>query len=288
MITRSDIQQQLNKYEPDSQPPHYKIKLRKASLSRSMIYIVMITLLAVTTFTLVNIDTANVQLATAFKGLLENLNSMFIHPSLGGDSFVSLLLALGVSLLLSIMTTIIGAVVGFIFAVFASRNLTNAYFGPIIRIFMAIIRAIPTIIWVLIFSIVCGLGTTAAVLGLSFHSIAYLTKAYSESIEEIDPSIIDALKVTGSKFWVIVFQAIWPTVIASLVSWTFIRLEINFANAIAVGAAAGAGGIGYQLFVASGMSFDFHEVGLIVYLIIAVTFILEFMAVQLRKKYITK
>lgn len=30
------------------------------------------------------------------------------------------------------------------------------------------------------------------------------------------------------------------------------RFEINFTNAVAMGAAAGAGGIGYDLFMASG------------------------------------
>ncbi|MFD1670510.1 PhnE/PtxC family ABC transporter permease [Agrilactobacillus yilanensis] len=269
-------------------PQSEKIILHKNSLSRVMIGFVLMGLAVITVFTLLHLDSANVQLGEAFHSLRETLTQIFIHPNVGSDSFSMLLSALGISLLLAIITTIIGAVIGFFLAIMASRNLTNRYLSAGIRVFMAVVRAIPTIIWVLIFSIVCGLGTTAAVLGLSFHSVAYLTKAYSESIEEIDQSTIEALKVTGSKFWVIVFQAIWPTTMASLISWTFIRLEINFANAVAVGAAAGAGGIGYQLFVAGNMSFDFHEVGMIVYMVIAVTFLLEFVAVKLRRVYLAK
>ncbi|TGD21896.1 ABC transporter permease subunit [Companilactobacillus suantsaicola] len=264
------------------------IKLHENSLSRMMILLVFVSLFLITGFTLTHLDTANVKIATAFKELGVTLHQMFLQPSTGSDGLAELLQGLGSSLLISVMTTIIGAVFGFFFAVMASKNLTNIYLGTGIRVFMAIVRAIPTIIWALIFSIVCGLGSTAAILGLSFHSVAYLTKAYSESIEGIDESTIESLKVTGAKFWVIVFQAIWPTIMASFVSWTFIRLEINFANAIAVGAAAGAGGIGYQLFVASGMSFDFHEVGFIVYLIIAVTFLLEFIAVKIRHFYLSR
>lgn len=264
------------------------IKLHENSLSRMMILLVFVSLFLITGFTLTHLDMANVKIATAFKELGVTLHQMFLQPSTGSDGLAELLQGLGSSLLISVMTTIIGAVFGFFFAVMASKNLTNIYLGTGIRVFMAIVRAIPTIIWALIFSIVCGLGSTAAILGLSFHSVAYLTKAYSESIEGIDESTIESLKVTGAKFWVIVFQAIWPTIMASFVSWTFIRLEINFANAIAVGAAAGAGGIGYQLFVASGMSFDFHEVGFIVYLIIAVTFLLEFIAVKIRHFYLSR
>lgn len=269
-------------------PNSPEIKLHERSLSRTMILVVFVSLLLITGYTLTHLDTAGVQINQALKELMTTLNQMFLQPNAGTDGLPLLMEALGNSVLLSILTTIIGAVFGFLFAVLASKNLTNAYLGAGIRVIMAVIRAIPTIIWALIFSIVCGLGTTAAILGLSFHSIAYLTKAYSESIEGIDNAKIKSLKVTGAKFWVIVFQAIWPTIVASFVSWTFIRLEINFANAIAVGAAAGAGGIGYQLFVASGMSFDFHETGLIVYLVILVTFVLEFIAVKIRQYYLNR
>lgn len=285
MITNSNEQV----YQPQPKAPEtQKIRLHKYTLSRFMITTVMIVLVLITTFTLTNLNTANVKIGEAFHGLFMTLNQIFFHPSIGSDTLGSLLTALGSSVLLAVITTVIGAVVGFLLAIIASRNLTNRYYSAGIRVAMAVVRAIPTIVWVLIFSIVCGLGTTAAVLGLSFHSVGYLTKAYSESIEEIDQSTIEALKVTGSKFWVVVFQAVWPTTIASLVSWTFIRLEINFANAVAVGAAAGAGGIGYQLFVAGNMSFDFHEVGMIVYMVIAVTFILEFIAVKIRRVYLAK
>lgn len=269
-------------------PKNPEIKLHERSLSRTMILAVFVSLVLITGYTLTHLDAAGVKIDSALKELMTTLNQMFLQPNAGTDGVGLLIQALGSSVMLAIMTTIIGAVFGFIFAVLASKNLTNAYLGATIRIIMAIVRAIPTIIWALIFSIVCGLGTTAAILGLSFHSIAYLTKAYSESIEGIDKSTIESLKVTGCKFWVIVFQAIWPTIMATFVSWTFIRLEINFANAIAVGAAAGSGGIGYQLFEASGMSFDFHETGFIVYLIILVTFMLEFIAVKIRRYYLSR
>ena len=269
-------------------PNSPKIRLHENSLSRIVIIAVFTSLIVITGWTLTHLDTANIQINSAFRELFSTLDQMFLQPNPGTDGVMLLLQALFSSLLLSILTTIIGAVFGFFFAVMASKNLTNAYLGATIRVIMAIVRAIPTIIWALIFSIVCGLGTTAAILGLSFHSIAYLTKAYSESIEGIDKSTIESLKVTGCKFWVVVFQAIWPTIMASFVSWTFIRLEINFANAIAVGAAAGAGGIGYQLYVASRMSFDFRETGFIVYLVILVAFLLEFIAVKIRHYYLSR
>lgn len=73
-----------------------------------------------------------------------------------------------------------------------------------------------------------------------------------------------------------------------MLSWTFIRFEINFVNAVAVGAVAGAGGIGYQLFLAGSFYLNIHEIGLIVYLCLAVAVVLEVLATRLRKRYIVQ
>ncbi len=73
-----------------------------------------------------------------------------------------------------------------------------------------------------------------------------------------------------------------------MLSWPFIRFEINFVNAVAVGAVAGAGGIGYQLFLAGSFYLNIHEIGLIVYLCLAVAIVLEVLATQLRKRYIVQ
>ena len=153
---------------------------------------------------------------------------------------------------------------------------------------MSFIRAIPTILWVMVFSVVANIGVEAAVIGMTFHSVAYLVKAYSESFEEIDDGIIEALKSTGASFWQIIFCAIFPSTITSILSWTFIRFEINFTNAVLVGAAAGAGGIGYDMFMAGTMYFDIQEIGVFVYLIFSVAVILELISYFLKKNYLKK
>ncbi|MGI6590532.1 MAG: PhnE/PtxC family ABC transporter permease [Eggerthellaceae bacterium] len=168
----------------------------------------------------------------------------------------------------------------------AARNLSNNTVSNIVKGFIAIIRAIPTILWVLVFTVAIGLGSEAAVLGISLHSLAYLTKSYSETFEEVNEGTIEALRATGGSFWQIVFQAILPATVTQLISWTFIRLEINFANAVAVGAFAGAGGIGFQLFQAGSRYYNLHEVGVIVYACVLVAFALEFCSTRLRRRYI--
>jgi phosphonate transport system permease protein len=59
--------------------------------------------------------------------------------------------------------------------------------------------------------VVAGLGRAAAVIGMTFRSISYLTQAYAESFEELDKSVIEALKASGADGWQIVFQAVIPS-----------------------------------------------------------------------------
>ena len=70
-----------------------------------------------------------------------------------------------------------------------------------------------------------------------------------------------------------------------ILSWTFLRFEINFSVAVAMGAAAGAGGIGFELFMASGFYFDLREVGFITYVILIIAIILEVISTRMKNRY---
>ena len=62
------------------------------------------------------------------------------------------------------------------------------------------------------------------------------------------------------------------------------RFEINFANAVAMGAAAGAGGIGFNLFMAGSFYFDLHEMGLLTYIVVIAVVILEMISTKIKAK----
>ncbi|MFQ9094088.1 MAG: PhnE/PtxC family ABC transporter permease [Ruminococcus sp.] len=70
-----------------------------------------------------------------------------------------------------------------------------------------------------------------------------------------------ALRASGAGFWQIVFQAVSLASISRMVAWTFMRFEINFTNAVAMVQLPGAGGIGFQLFMAGSFYFNLHEMG---------------------------
>lgn len=192
--------------------------------------------------------------------------------------------ALGISVALSILTTISGAVIAFFLAIGAARNLAPPLISQSIRSLTAVIRSVPTIIWVLVFSVTVNVGTDAAVIGMCFHSIAYLVKGFSESFEHIPRDTLDALKSCGAGITGIIAQAVIPPAAPALISWIFFRFEINFINAVAIGSAAGSGGIGYHLFIAGNLYFDIPGLGFITYTIFATAVLLEMLSLRLRKK----
>lgn len=264
-----------------------KIIIRKFTKSRIYLWSTLSILSLITIFTLATINMGGVKLSSAFLEFLKDLKIMFFEARLSDRyTFLEVFNSLLITIALAILTTLIGSFIALFLSFFAAKNLSNERTSKIIKIIVSFIRAIPTILWVLVFSVVANIGVESAIIGMSFHSIAYLIKAYSESIEEIDTGTIDALKATGASWWQIIFQAVLPSTITSILSWTFVRFEINFTNAVAVGAASGAGGIGYDMFMSGTMYFDIREIGVFVYLIFIVAFILEFISYFLKNKYL--
>ncbi len=266
-----------------------KVRVHVASKSNVALYATLGVLAAVTVFALAVMDYGKVPFFEALAAAGADFVVMMTQPGLAGHfTLPDVVTGLLVSLALALLTTLISAVIAFVLGLLASSNLSSRGVSNAIKVVMSVIRAVPTILWVMVFSVAIGLGAEAAVTGLLFHGVAYLVKAYSESFEEVDAGVLEALRSSGASWWQVVFRGVVPEKINEMLSWTFIRFEINFVNAVAVGAVAGAGGIGYQLFLAGSFYLNIHEIGLIVYLCLAVAVVLEVLATQLRRRYIVQ
>ena len=246
-----------------------KIVIKKFTKARFYLTVTLIVFCITGLYTMFTIDTGDVNIGNALREFVKNLQEMFLGARLSDRySFLEIFQSLGVSLSLAMMSTMIGGFIALFLSFFAAENLSGGETSEIIRVTVSFIRSIPTILWVMVFSVVANIGVEAAVIGISFHTVAFLVKAYSESIEELDRETIEALKASGASWWQIIFQAVIPSSMASILSWTFVRFEMNFTNAVVVGAASGAGGIGYEMFMAGTMYHDLREVGVFAYMIL--------------------
>ena len=263
-----------------------KIKTKAIGRAQSAVNLTIIVLAFLTIYGFLTFDYKDLNFGNAVIDTLHNLKIMFFEPKLTHFTLAEGFVDVVITMALAFLTTLFGAIIALFLGLFAAKNLSNVYVSNAIKTFVAFIRAVPSVLWVLIFAVAAGLGSVAAVVGLTFHSVAYLIKAYSEAYEEVDEGVIEALKATGANWWQIVFQAVLPATSTYLVAWTFMRFEINFTNAVAMGAAAGAGGIGFELFMSGAFYYNVPEVGVISYMIVAFAIVLELVSIKLKNKYL--
>lgn len=273
----------LTKSAPVPHPNKEDVKVGKKDHSRTYIMMTLLILVILTGMAYGQILSEDIDWGEAIVKTWNNLTTMFAQANFQNITFDHALKQLGITFALSVITTVLSAIVSFFLSLVAAENIVGGFWGRLVRTLVSFIRAVPTVLWVLIFARVT-LGAEAAVMGISFHSVGYLVKAYAESIEEMHPGKIEALKSTGATWWQIITQAIVPMTISSMVAWTFIRFEINYMTALAMGAAAGAGGLGYDLFMAGSFYYNVKEVGAITLLIIVTTIVLELTSVAIRKR----
>lgn len=251
------------------------INIRPWNATTAILRVTLICLIVTTGYAFTTFNTRGVDFWAGVDMLGSNFRALLLAPQLKNITFEMMIQNLFITIGLGFLTTVFGAAIALGLAIFAAQNLAPRWLTVIILSITACVRAVPTVLWVLIFAVSAGLGSVAAVLGMTFHSAGYLIKAYAESFEEVDNGTIEALKASGANWWQIVFQAVLPSSATALLSWTFLRFEINFSTAIAMGAAAGAGGIGYDMFMASGFYLNLREMGAFTYAVLAFAIVLE-------------
>lgn len=272
--------------KPGNGPRAARVKVHVLTRSGLFIGITLAALSLLAVYGFVQMDYGEVDLLDATFGAFNNFGVMVFHPGTDGYWTVpELLNDLVLTISLAVLTTLCGAVVALLVALAAACNLTNKAVSNVLKLLLSVVRAVPTIIWVLVFVISIGLGAEACIVGMMFHTVAFLAKAYSEAFEEIDPGALEALRSTGATWWQTVAHCVLPEKMNELISWTFIRFENNFVNTVVIAAMCGSGGIGYQLYLAANFYFSMHAVGLITYLCLAVSVALELAATCLRKRF---
>jgi phosphonate transport system permease protein len=152
---------------------------------------------------------------------------------------------IAIGLIATIFSTILAIPLSFL----AARNITaripgGAVIYYLMRGILNVVRAIDTLIWGLIVVLWVGLGSFAAVIALTIHSVAALGKLFSEEIENIDTGPIEAITATGANLFQTIRYAIIPQIVPSFLGYTLLRWDINMRSATIVGMVAG-GGIGF-------------------------------------------
>ncbi len=202
---------------------------------------------------------------------------------------VPMLAALVETIYLALLATVLAIPFAFVLSFFAAKNLmysslTGRIAYVLIRTLSTIFRSIEAIVWAIIFCVWVGIGPFAGMLALWIHSIASLVKLYSEQIENIDPGPVEAIKATGASTLQVWRYAVAPQILAPYLAFTIYRWDINVRMATIVGF-VGGGGIGLALYQQQSM-LAWRNVGLIMWLIAIVVWVMDMFSAYIREKLV--
>ena len=177
---------------------------------------------------------------------------------------------------IAIFGTLGGVILALPLAILAAVNVTPSralYYAA--RGAIGFARAVPDLVWALLFVTAVGLGPFPGALALSVHSVGMLGRLFAETIEHMDMAPIDALTLTGARRMQVFTHGVVPQVLPSLAGIALYRLDENIRSSLVLGF-VGAGGIGFELLSAMSL-FQYRLVSL--YLI--VTFVIVIAAERL-------
>lgn len=157
------------------------------------------------------------------------------------------MIGLGETVQIAVMATAFAIVVSIPIAIAGAQTLSPRWLVLLARLLMNGIRTIPSLIWALVAVAVVGPNALAGVIGLTFYSIGYLGKFFSDAFESVDLDVARALRALGAKT-IQAFQfGLWPHAKPLVWSYSLWMLEYNIRSASIVGI-VGAGGVGLQLY----------------------------------------
>lgn len=141
-------------------------------------------------------------------------------------------------------------------------------------------RAIPDLIFALIFVRVYSIGVLPGVLAIGLHSIGMLGKLFADSIEQIQHGPREGVQATGAGRFQDMSTGVLPQIVPSFIAITLYRLDINFRSSTLLGL-VGAGGIGLQIRAYQG-GLRYPELLGVTLLIIALIVIVEVVSTSVR------
>ncbi len=239
-----------------------------------------IAILALFSLGLIYLDVSLIEIIVGFPDFLAFFFTRFFPPNFSNVSDYFPLM----------LETINYAVVATVFSSFASLFLAVAMSkrtNPIaparnaVRFFVTFFRNIPVIIFASILVYIFGIGAVSGIIALTFATLAFLARAFAESLDDIPEEKLEALKSVGATKLQIFFEGIIPNFIPMFLDWSLYIFQINILASVLLGL-VGAGGIG--MMVQNNIRlFKFNTAFAVIIIIVAMVVLTELMTNKIRK-----
>lgn len=184
---------------------------------------------------------------------------------------------------IAVMATLFSALLSLPVAVAASKTLSPPWLVVMARAVLSVVRSIPGLIWALLAVVVIGANSLAGVVALTFYSLGYLGKFFSDAMESADTSVAEALRAAGADR-IQGFQfGVWPHARPLIWSHVLWMLEYNIRSAAIIGY-VGAGGIGVWLHTYQEYG-QWNRFATVMLCILILVLILDWLGVRLRSAH---
>ena len=184
---------------------------------------------------------------------------------------------------IALFGTFVGIIIAIPLALLAAANMIPsryAYYAA--RAIIGFTRAVPDLVWALLFVTAVGLGPFPGGLALGVHSVGMLGRLFAETIEQMDMAPIHALQLTGARRIQVFSHGIIPSILPALLGISLYRLDENIRSSLVLGF-VGAGGIGFELLTAINL-FQYQEVSLLLIIIFVIVLGAERLSATLRER----
>ncbi|MCB1490750.1 MAG: phosphonate ABC transporter, permease protein PhnE [Rhodobiaceae bacterium] len=201
--------------------------------------------------------------------------------------FAEVAKGLGETLSMAFLGTLLGAIVALPLSLLGAKNIIGlAWLHFTARRGYDIIRAFETLILALIFIRAFGLGPLPGILAIAVSEVGTLSKLFSEALEATSEKPVEGVKASGGSRFQQIRYAITPQVNPVILSILLYNFESNVRSGTILGI-VGAGGIGFLLSDRIS-AYRWNEAWSIIFLIIAMVYVIDWLSAQIRTRIIGK
>ena len=228
--------------------------------------------------------------------------SSFSQPITESSWLIKALHSILQTLSMAACATALAAVFAFILAPFAHRaiatsrdldilkpNILRRSLGDslyvLARFICQVLRAIPELVWALIFVVWVGAGPMAGCLAIAAHTTGILGRLYGEVYDDVSTTYAQSLEYSGAGPLAAWIYGTLPEAIRPLLAFTLFRFEVNVRATAMVGF-VGAGGIGNDIHTAISL-FHFSELATLLLMLLATVALVDSGSSALRRHILT-
>ena len=204
-----------------------------------------VVLLILLSFITLKLDIAALFSSENWRAGLDFLTG-FAHPTFNNKFVLKIIHAGFETLAMSIIGTLIAAIMGLSMALVATSNSSKFSYNSI-RLILNALRSIPELVWAAILLVALGLGPFPGTVALALHTTGVLGRLLTESIENLPAESARALRLNGASQSAVLMYVTLPLLLPQLTSYSLYRWENNIRAATVLGV-VGAGGLGQMLY----------------------------------------